>query len=59
MSTLKSTATFLDSSVLVNLIFETNMSEKASKLFSKTANPVISETVIDECVYVVLRKRAG
>jgi len=58
VSTLRSTATFLDSSILVNLIFETEMTEKTKELFSKATNPVISETVIDECVYVVIRKTA-
>ncbi|MFA4804202.1 hypothetical protein P8X34_05540 [Pyrococcus kukulkanii] len=54
MSTLKSTGTFLDSSVIMNLLFETELTQKAQKLFSLAENPVVSETVIDECIYTTL-----
>ncbi|AFL95569.1 hypothetical protein CL1_1370 [Thermococcus cleftensis] len=49
----------MDSSVLLNVIFETELTERAVKLISLAEYPVISETVIDECVYVTLRRKAS
>ncbi|SEW20360.1 hypothetical protein SAMN05216170_2063 [Thermococcus thioreducens] len=59
MSTLRSTATLVDSSLLLNLIFETELTERALKLISLLEYPAVSETVIDECVYVTLRRNAS
>lgn len=59
MSIYRSTGTFLDSSVLLNLLFETELTERARKLFSMADDPLVSETVVDECVYVTLRKKAS
>ncbi|WP_461863626.1 PIN domain-containing protein [Thermococcus sp.] len=55
MSTSKSTGIFLDSSVILNAIVETELTEFADKVFEQF--PLItSETVIDESVYVIIRK---
>ncbi|MFA4700277.1 PIN domain-containing protein [Pyrococcus kukulkanii] len=43
----------------MNLLFETELTQKAQKLFSLAENPVVSETVIDECIYTTLRKKAS
>ncbi len=59
MSTYRSTGTFLDSNIILNLLFETELTEEAEKVFSMAQNPVVSETVIDECVYVTLRRKAA
>ncbi len=55
MNTSKSTGIFLDSSVILNAIVETELTEFADKVFEQF--PLItSETVIDESVYVIIRK---
>ncbi len=59
MSTYRSTGTFLDSNVILNLLFETELTDEAEKAFSLAKNPVVSETVVDECVYVTLRRKAA
>jgi len=59
VSILRSIATFVDSSVLLNVIFETELTERATRLMSLAKYPVVSETVIDECVYVTLRRKSS
>ncbi len=59
VSIYRSTGTFLDSSVLLNLLFETELTERARKILSMADDPLVSETVVDECVYVTLRKKAS
>ncbi|WP_297481185.1 PIN domain-containing protein [Thermococcus sp.] len=55
MNTSKSTGTFLDSSVMVNTIVETELTKFTDRVFERF--PLItSETVIDESVYVIIRK---
>ncbi len=55
MSTLRNTGTFLDSSVIVNLIVDTELTEFAEKVIEDF--PLLtSETVIDESIYVIIRK---
>ena len=49
----------VDSSVVLNLIFETELTEKALRIISLLEYPAVSETVIDECVYVTLRRGAS
>ncbi|ASJ13165.1 hypothetical protein [Thermococcus thioreducens] len=44
---------------MLNLIFETELTERALKLISLLEYPAVSETVIDECVYVTLRRNAS
>jgi len=55
VSTLRNTGTFLDSSVIVNLIVDTELTEFAEKVIEDF--PLLtSETVIDESIYVIIRK---
>ncbi|ASJ02770.1 hypothetical protein A3L09_05640 [Thermococcus profundus] len=55
MSTLRNTGTFLDSSVIVNLIVETELTKLAENVIEH--RPLLtSETVIDESIYVIIRK---
>jgi len=55
VNTSKSTGTFLDSSIIINAIVETELTKFTDRVFERF--PLItSETVIDESVYVIIRK---
>ncbi|WP_245612479.1 PIN domain-containing protein [Palaeococcus ferrophilus] len=49
---------FLDSSVLYNYLVETELTKEAVKLVDSDEVKIVSDTVIDELFYVLLRRSA-
>ena len=59
MNILTNTGIFVDSSVLLNVLYRTELTEFARGVLEENDTLVTSETVLDECVYVHLRKMAA
>jgi len=59
VNTSTSTGIFVDSSVLLNVLYETELTRFAENVLNGREILVTSETVLDECVYVHLRKMAA